>query len=113
MSNILRHSQQTLNQRPPDIFPIPPLQEVPPAMLLYPQYMPFLTRHMQVRLDDYMRIIEQRRNMAVNRGASQATIERNTFPHKYKRIIKCIDGDDNLEKCTICLCEFEDNEDVR
>lgn len=27
--------------------------------------------------------------------------------------MKCNESDDNLEKCTICLCEFEDDEDVR
>lgn len=27
--------------------------------------------------------------------------------------MKCNENDDNLEKCTICLCEFEDDEDVR
>ena len=32
-----------------------------------------------------MRIVDQRR-MAVNRGATQATIERNTLPHKYKKV---------------------------
>lgn len=36
-------------------------------------------------LQDYMRIVEQRR-LAINRGASQTTIERNTFPHKYKKV---------------------------
>lgn len=81
-------------------------------MPLYHHYMPFLSRHMQARLEDYMRIIEQRR-LAVNRGASQSTIERNTFPHKYKKIQRSGDGEDNIEKCTICLSEFEDNEDVR
>lgn len=29
------------------------------------------------------------------------------------QIMKCNESDDNLEKCTICLCEFEDEEDVR
>ncbi|KAF8778799.1 E3 ubiquitin-protein ligase RNF165 like protein [Argiope bruennichi] len=28
-------------------------------------------------------------------------------------IMKCNENEDNLEKCTICLCEFEDDEDVR
>ena len=45
-----------------------------------------LTRHMTYRLEDYMRVVEQRRLIAVNRGASQETIERFTFPHKYKRV---------------------------
>lgn len=29
------------------------------------------------------------------------------------QIMKCNENEDNLEKCTICLCEFEDDEDVR
>lgn len=60
-----------------------------------------------------MRFFEHRR-LVVNRGASQNTIERNTFPHKYKKITRSgCDGEDNVEKCTICLSEFEDNEEVR
>lgn len=101
-----------VSQRPPDMFPIPAIPDIPHTMPLYHHYMPFLSRHMQARLEDYMRIIEQRR-LAVNRGASQSTIERNTFPHKYKKIQRSGDGEDNIEKCTICLSEFEDNEDVR
>lgn len=64
----------------------------------------------------------------VNRGASRSTIERNTLPHKYKlRHQKESDSseetgevegaakipDDDMEKCTICLSYFEDDEDVR
>ena len=52
----------------------------------------------------------------VNRGASQEVIEQNTLPHTYKKVTKNADADvdDNLqEKCTICLSEFEDGEDVR
>lgn len=37
------------------------------------------------RLDEYMRYLERRSN-SLNRGASQETIERFTFPHKYKRV---------------------------
>jgi len=83
--------------------------------VLPPELMPFpmLTRHMY-RLEDYMRVVEQRRLAAVNRGATQDTIERFTFPHKYKRIKRATDElEDNTEKCTICLSEFEDSEDVR
>ncbi|KAK9508614.1 hypothetical protein O3M35_006140 [Rhynocoris fuscipes] len=75
---------------------------------------PILTRHMAFRLEDYMRFLETRRVASVNRGASQTTIERFTFPHKYKRMKKDTDDlEDNTEKCTICLSEFEDFEDVR
>lgn len=54
----------------------------------------------------------------VNRGASQEVIEQNTLPHKYKKVKRINDDDDenednHMEKCTICLSEFEDGEDVR
>jgi hypothetical protein len=47
---------------------------------------PFLARHMTARLEDYMRVVEQRRLAQMNRGATQDTIERYTFPHKYKQV---------------------------
>lgn len=47
---------------------------------------PYLARHMSARLEDYMRIVEQRRLAQMNRGATQDTIERCTFPHKYKQV---------------------------
>ena len=56
---------------------------------------------------DYLRIIEQRRTVAENnRGASKSCIERNTFPHKFTKIQreKNEDGEEDVEKCTICLC---------
>ncbi len=60
----------------------------------------------------------------VNRGASPGTIENNTFPHKYKKVKRSGDAqrdadataatsDDELDKCTICISEFEEQEDVR
>ncbi|KAG5848949.1 hypothetical protein ANANG_G00104890 [Anguilla anguilla] len=57
----------------------------------------------------------------VNRGASQGTIERCTYPHKYKKQRK-LHGkqeedegaeEDTEEKCTICLSILEEGEDVR
>uniref|UniRef100_A0A8C2P0L0 E3 ubiquitin-protein ligase Arkadia N-terminal domain-containing protein n=1 Tax=Capra hircus TaxID=9925 RepID=A0A8C2P0L0_CAPHI len=63
----------------------------------------------------------------VNRGASQGTIERCTYPHKYKKVttdwfsqrkLHCKqDGEegteeDTEEKCTICLSILEEGEDV-
>jgi len=45
-----------------------------------------LTRHLSYRLEDYLRLMEQRRIHMMNRGASKDTIEKNTFPHKYKRV---------------------------
>ncbi|KTF93668.1 hypothetical protein cypCar_00012799, partial [Cyprinus carpio] len=56
----------------------------------------------------------------VNRGASQVTIERCTYPHKYKK--RKLHGkqeeeegaeEDTEEKCTICLSILEEGEDVR
>ncbi|XP_064869161.1 E3 ubiquitin-protein ligase Arkadia-like isoform X4 [Oncorhynchus nerka] len=56
----------------------------------------------------------------VNRGASQGTIERCTYPHKYKK--RKLHGkqeedegadEDTEEKCTICLSILEEGEDVR
>ncbi|KAG8189051.1 hypothetical protein JTE90_025485 [Oedothorax gibbosus] len=99
--------------RPPELFALPQMTELPPPTpTMFHHYIPVLPRQVHARLEDYMRFVDQRR-MAVNRGATQATIERNTLPHKYKKIMKCNETDDNLEKCTICLCEFEDDEDVR
>ncbi|XP_075714046.1 E3 ubiquitin-protein ligase Arkadia isoform X2 [Rhinoderma darwinii] len=56
----------------------------------------------------------------VNRGASQGTIERCTYPHKYKKrkLHDKQDGEeateeDTEEKCTICLSILEEGEDVR
>lgn len=45
----------------------------------------------------------------------QETIERNTLPHKYKRVRRQseLDDDDGGEKCTICLSLFEIENDVR
>ena len=58
--------------------------------------------------EEYLRIIEQRRTVENNRGASKNCIERNTFPHKFKKVMrrKSTEGDDeeDVEKCTICLC---------
>ncbi|MGH0156163.1 UNVERIFIED_CONTAM: hypothetical protein FKN15_047647 [Acipenser sinensis] len=58
---------------------------------------------------------------SVNRGAVQTTIERYTFPHKYKKRkpheLKLAmyeeEESDMDEKCAICLSMLEDGEDVR
>uniref|UniRef100_A0A1L8DSD7 RING-type E3 ubiquitin transferase n=1 Tax=Nyssomyia neivai TaxID=330878 RepID=A0A1L8DSD7_9DIPT len=66
------------------------------------------------RLNQFVRVIEARGLAGSNRGATQEVIERNTFPHKYKRVSRSTDGDeDNTEKCTICLLQFENDNDVR
>ncbi|XP_058804281.1 uncharacterized protein LOC131671683 isoform X2 [Phymastichus coffea] len=46
-------------------------------------------------------------------GATQQSIENHTFPHKYKRVKTVEINEDAIDKCTICLSEFEENEDVR
>lgn len=44
----------------------------------------------------------------------QEVIERNTLPHKYKRIRRTSEiEEDEGEKCTICLSLFEIENDVR
>lgn len=43
-------------------------------------------RHMSARLDNYMRIVDLRRMGHISCGATQESIESNTFPHKYKRV---------------------------
>lgn len=89
---------------PPPLIPLT-------SSFLPPHHYPFL-RH--TRLEEYMRLVEQRRLAQLSRGASHAIIERNTLSHVYKRTPRSTDPtEDNTEKCTICLCEFEDGEDVR
>ncbi|KAI4488773.1 hypothetical protein M0802_011283 [Mischocyttarus mexicanus] len=70
-------------------------------------------RHVSARFEDYMRIVDLRRMGHMNYGATQESIESHTFPHKYKRVKKVENSEDNVEKCTICLSEFEDCESVR
>lgn len=65
------------------------------------------------RLHQFVRIIEESRLGRSLRGATQEVIESNTFPHKYKRIRRTSDTDDDGEKCTICLSMFEIENDVR
>nr|XP_014098205.1 uncharacterized protein LOC106623257 isoform X2 [Bactrocera oleae]XP_036229497.1 uncharacterized protein LOC106623257 isoform X2 [Bactrocera oleae]XP_036229498.1 uncharacterized protein LOC106623257 isoform X2 [Bactrocera oleae] len=48
-----------------------------------------------------------------NRGATLEIIERNTLPHKYKRIRRPSESDEDAEKCAICLSLFEIENDVR
>merc|ERR1719367_699009 len=57
---------------------------------------------------EYLRMMEQRRTMENHRGASKRCIELNTFPHKFKKVQRGKDQDDDeddVDKCTICLCE--------
>uniref|UniRef100_A0A182K899 RING-type E3 ubiquitin transferase n=2 Tax=Pyretophorus TaxID=44537 RepID=A0A182K899_9DIPT len=48
-----------------------------------------------------------------SRGATQEMIETHTFPHKYKRLRRASETDEDSEKCTICLSQFEIDNDVR
>ncbi|XP_074600297.1 uncharacterized protein LOC141854498 [Brevipalpus obovatus] len=90
-----------------------------PQELVYPEISPYhfaspFHPYSAPYLTGYMRSIHQHRPAAtLNRGASQPVIERNTFPHKYKKLLRSVEVDDAIEKCTICLSEFEDCEDVR
>lgn len=61
------------------------------------------------RLNRFVRVIEE----STNRGASQEVIEMYTLPHKYKKLRRPSDADEDAEKCTICLSLFEDDCDVR
>jgi hypothetical protein len=70
---------QAASPRPQELV-FPPV--LPPELMPFP----YLARHMTARLEDYMRVVEQRRLAQMNRGASQDTIERYTFPHKYKQV---------------------------
>lgn len=73
----------------------------------------FQTSNLITRLHHFVRVIEGRSTIG-NRGATQEVIERNTFPHKYKRVRRIsANDDDESEKCTICLSQFEIENDVR
>ncbi|XP_039491980.1 uncharacterized protein LOC120452010 [Drosophila santomea] len=48
-----------------------------------------------------------------NRGATLETIERNTLPHKYRRVRRPSESDEDAEKCAICLTLFEIENEVR
>lgn len=61
-------------------------------------------------LHRFVRVIE---DTCTNRGATQEIIEHNTFPHKYKRLRRASESDEDSEKCTICLSQFEVDNDVR
>lgn len=101
------HRYRAVPLRPqPRVFPLVPAEGMYEGILLQP------VGHYS---DDYRRFLEQRNENS--RGASKSCIERNTFPHKFKHIPReksaTEDENDAVDKCTICLCEFEDGEDVR
>uniref|UniRef100_A0A672U6M1 RING-type E3 ubiquitin transferase n=2 Tax=Strigops habroptila TaxID=2489341 RepID=A0A672U6M1_STRHB len=79
-------------------------------------------RHTSAMQESYEELLQlEDRLGSVSRGAVQNTIERFTFPHKYKKRrpqegkAGQEDGEesDTDEKCTICLSMLEDGEDVR
>lgn len=49
-------------------------------------------------------------NLNANRGASQEMIESNTLPHKYQKLAR---SDSGCDRCTICLCDYEEQDEVR
>ncbi|XP_068131629.1 E3 ubiquitin-protein ligase Arkadia isoform X3 [Hyperolius riggenbachi] len=81
--------------------------------------------HLQIGALPLMELIHLEERLGnVNRGASQGTIERCTYPHKYKKVStdwfsqRKLHGkedgeEDTEEKCTICLSILEEGEDVR
>ncbi|KFU95213.1 RING finger protein 165, partial [Chaetura pelagica] len=80
------------------------------------------SRHTSAVRESYEELLQlEDRLGSVSRGAVQNTIERFTFPHKYKKRrpqegkAEQEDGEesDTDEKCTICLSMLEDGEDVR
>ncbi|XP_060791653.1 E3 ubiquitin-protein ligase ARK2C isoform X2 [Neoarius graeffei] len=78
------------------------------------------SRHASAVRESYEELLQlEDRLGSVSRGAIQTTIERFTFPHKYKKrkpleTKLCDDEESDVdEKCTICLSMLEDGEDVR
>ncbi|XP_037121618.1 E3 ubiquitin-protein ligase RNF165 isoform X2 [Syngnathus acus] len=79
------------------------------------------SRHATAVRESYEELLQlEDRLGSVNRGAVQTTIERFTFPHKYKKrkpLQLKLGGEEEEtdvdEKCTICLSMLEDGEDVR
>ncbi|XP_063992054.1 dual specificity protein kinase splA isoform X2 [Diachasmimorpha longicaudata] len=86
--------------------------EIAPYPVPLPEFVLQQARHITAGLENYMRIVDLRRMSHINCGATQESIESHTFPHKYKLVKKLESGED-MEKCTICLSEFEDCESVR
>ncbi|XP_067872799.1 E3 ubiquitin-protein ligase arkadia-C-like isoform X2 [Heterodontus francisci] len=96
----------------PDIFMHPHLQVFPHHGLRGMQSHVTMQRGYQ----DLLHLEDQFSDL--NHGASQSTIERYTFLHKYeKRTLEtCEEGKEASEveeKCTICLSPLEEGEDVR
>ncbi|CAK9820773.1 E3 ubiquitin-protein ligase RNF165 [Anthophora plagiata] len=103
-----------------DLLPHPHLREsrahhmapLPPLGLLHPARHAS-ARYASARPENYMRLVDIPRMANISCGATQESIENHTFRHKYKRVKKVENGEDAIEKCTICLSEFENCETVR
>uniref|UniRef100_A0A3P9QJM5 RING-type E3 ubiquitin transferase n=1 Tax=Poecilia reticulata TaxID=8081 RepID=A0A3P9QJM5_POERE len=117
------HSHLPHYHTPPRLhhFPISLMvEETFATIMTYPHI-----RYISSRMTGFGRTYEdllhlEERLGTVNRGASQGTIERCTYPHKYKK--RKLHGkqdedegadEDTEEKCTICLSILEEGEDVR
>jgi len=96
---------------------IPRHADYPRSLDNYGAFSSLLQPRNMLGMEEYMRLMEARRSAGMTRGASRQCIERNTFPHKFtKRSAQPEDDDEEEEeadKCTICLSEFELEEDVR
>uniref|UniRef100_UPI00358E7502 E3 ubiquitin-protein ligase Arkadia-like isoform X2 n=1 Tax=Myxine glutinosa TaxID=7769 RepID=UPI00358E7502 len=121
----------------PVVSGVVPNFEALPDMTGYAAHGTFLSRGIRSLFFSTQDLLQLDRLASVNRGASQSTIERHTYPHKYKKclitendvgayvrafayksqMVKREGGtggvDDNDEKCTICLSIIEEGEDVR
>ncbi|XP_008216235.1 uncharacterized protein LOC100678661 isoform X2 [Nasonia vitripennis] len=85
---------------------------LPPGMISRP--LPFSSTPTMTHQDAYIRFADFRRiECTLRGGATQESIESHTFPHTYKRVKDVENKEDTIEKCTICLSEFEENENVR
>lgn len=96
-----------------------------PRNPLFNRQMPLRMSHIQFldrSIEDIVRFEENL--LSINRGASQETIEANTLPYKYSKstakaetVKEAAEADEDneseCEKCTICLCDFIEAEDVR
>lgn len=84
------------------------------SIIPFHSMVPLMTRMPRIQfldrsLEDIVRFEENLLNL--NRGATQEIIEANTLPYKYVKLMK--NEDNEKEKCTICLTDFEEQEDVR
>jgi hypothetical protein len=103
LSNVALPSHNPHLRGPPVLAPIPHPHHVHHHGLL--ALSPLLQT---VRSEEHLRMMEQRRALENHRGASRGCIERNTLPHKFRRVKRSLtdteDEENAFDKCTICLC---------